>query len=144
MTYAERAHWLLNNSYRWRYLLLALFAQWVGFFTYLIINHFPSNWYLTTTAIASTVVGQTALLLLLEMEPKFLLAEIDPNVRVKHNWTFTDFEDVYGVPAVGDKVMVFERESGLIGRGRVREVDTAKRLVYISVNWSKLKGRYDG
>lgn len=65
--------------------------------------------------------------------------EIDPNVRVRGNGTRAGFEDVYGPIAVNMQVEVFEPESGLVGPGRVTEIDAVKRLVFLSVEWSKLR-----
>jgi len=74
---------------------------------------------------------------------------IDPNVRVRGNGTYAGFEDVQwaltGLQVdglqVGDAVEVFERESDLTGEGRVTEIDGAKSLVYLSVDWSTLRPR---
>jgi hypothetical protein len=74
---------------------------------------------------------------------------IDPNVRVRGNGTYAGFEDVQwaltGLTGlqVGDAVEVFERESDLTGEGRVTEIDLAKRLVYVSVEWSTLRPRVE-
>ncbi|GAA3801056.1 hypothetical protein GCM10022403_039180 [Streptomyces coacervatus] len=67
--------------------------------------------------------------------------EIDPNVRVRGNGTRAGFEDVRGPIAVNMPVEVFEPESGLVGPGRVTEIDPARRLVFLSVEWSKLEER---
>ncbi len=63
---------------------------------------------------------------------------IDPNVRVRGNGTYVGFEDVSGPIAVGDQVEVYEAESGLVGEGRVTEIDGERELVYLSVDWSSL------
>ncbi len=71
---------------------------------------------------------------------------IDPNVRVRGNGTYAGFEDVQGALTglqVGDAVEVFERESDLTGEGRVTEIDLARRLVYVSVEWSTLRPRVE-
>jgi len=64
--------------------------------------------------------------------------EIDLNVRVRGNWTFTGLEDADGPIAVGDVVQVFEPESGIEGPGRVEEVDLHRRLIFLSVDWASL------
>ncbi len=67
---------------------------------------------------------------------------IDPNVRVRGNGTYAGFEDVQGTLAslqVGDAVEVFEPENDLTGEGQVTKIDLARRLVYVSVEWSTLR-----
>lgn len=63
---------------------------------------------------------------------------IDPNVRVRGNGTYAGFEDVDGPIAVGEDVQVYEHESGLVGKGRVTEIDRERELVYLSVDWPSL------
>ena len=63
---------------------------------------------------------------------------IDPNVRVRGNGTYAGFEDVNGPMAVGEPVEVHEPESGLVGVGRITEIDGTRKLVYLSVDWSSL------
>lgn len=70
--------------------------------------------------------------------------EIDLNVRVRGNWTFTGLEDADGPVEVGDIVQVFEPESGLEGHGRVEEVDEARQLIYLSVDWASVREPDDG
>jgi len=70
-------------------------------------------------------------------EPRTRVA-IDPNVRVRGNDTYAGFEDVVGPLTVGELVEVYEAESGLIGEGRVTEIDGDRELVYLSVDWSSL------
>ena len=65
--------------------------------------------------------------------------EIDLNVRVRGNGTYAGFEDVQGPLAVGMDVEVYESESGLTGPGRVTEIDAAKELVFLSVEWGALR-----
>lgn len=65
--------------------------------------------------------------------------EIDLNVRVRGNWTYTGLEDADGPVEVGDIVQVFEPESGLEGHGRVEEVDEARQLIYLSVDWASVR-----
>jgi hypothetical protein len=64
--------------------------------------------------------------------------EIDLNVRVRGNDTFVAFDDVYGPIAVGERIEVFESESGVSGDGRITEIDGNRELVYLSVDWSSL------
>jgi hypothetical protein len=63
---------------------------------------------------------------------------IDPNIRVRGNATYAGFEDVDGPIAVGEAVEVYEPESGITGQGCVTEIDAARELVYLSVDWSSL------
>lgn len=67
--------------------------------------------------------------------------EIDPNVRVRGNQTFTGMDNVYGPIAVGQAVQVFESEADIIGDGWVTDIDTKKNLVYLRVVWSSLRDR---
>jgi hypothetical protein len=64
--------------------------------------------------------------------------EIDLNVRVRGNETFARFEEAEGDLAVGERVQVYESESGLVGEGRVTEIDPVAGLVYLSVDWPSL------
>ena len=64
---------------------------------------------------------------------------IDPNVRVRGQLTFAGLEDVKGPLRVGQAVDVFEPESGLVGEGRVVEIDPAHGLVYLSVDWASIR-----
>lgn len=65
--------------------------------------------------------------------------EIDLNVRVKGNLTFTGVEDADGPVRPGDIVHVFESESGLEGTGRVESIDEDRRLIYLAVDWGGLR-----
>lgn len=65
--------------------------------------------------------------------------EIDPNVRVRGNQTFSGLEDVDGPVAVGDTVTVYEPEADLEGRGEITDIDYDKQLVWIRVVWSSLQ-----
>lgn len=65
--------------------------------------------------------------------------EIDPNIRVRGNQTRVGLEDASGPLEVGMDVMVLESESGLSGPGRVLEIDTARGLVFLEVEWSALR-----
>lgn len=67
--------------------------------------------------------------------------EIDPNVRVRGNQTFTGMDNVYGPIAVGQAVQVFESEADIVGDGWVTDIDTKKNLVYLRVVWSSLRDR---
>lgn len=66
---------------------------------------------------------------------------IDLNVRCRGNGTVSGFEDVEGILMVGDCVTVHELESGIEGHGRVTEIDNARQLVYLAVDWSGLTAR---
>lgn len=64
--------------------------------------------------------------------------EIDLNVRVRGNQTFTGIEDVRGPINVGDPVQVYESESGVVGSGRITEIDRERGIVYLTVDWDSL------
>jgi hypothetical protein len=64
--------------------------------------------------------------------------DIDLNVRVRGNQTFTGIEDVHGPIDVGDEVLVREPESGVRGNGRIVEIDHQRRVVYLDVDWPSL------
>lgn len=65
--------------------------------------------------------------------------EIDPNVRVRGNQTRVGLEDADGPLEVGMDVVVLESESGLSGPGRVLEVDAARGLAFLEVEWAALR-----
>jgi hypothetical protein len=67
--------------------------------------------------------------------------EIDPNVRVRGQLTFAGLEDVYGPLRLGQTVEVFEPEGDIVGEGRVVEIDIARQLVILGVNWASLRPR---
>ncbi len=69
---------------------------------------------------------------------------IDPNVRVRGNGTYAGFEDVDGPLALHLPVQVHEPESGLVGTGVITEIDPARELVYLSVDWSSLRAEAGG
>lgn len=64
---------------------------------------------------------------------------IDPNVRVRGNQTYAGLEDVQGTVVAGSHVQVYEPESGLTGPAEVTEIDHERRLVYLAVDWGKLR-----
>jgi hypothetical protein len=66
------------------------------------------------------------------------LIEIDLNVRVRGDKTYAGMEDVQGQIDVGDEVYVHESESRVIGSARVLEIDSARQLVFLSVDWASL------
>src|SRR5437773_1721960 len=72
------------------------------------------------------------------LRPTVTCVQIDLNVRVRGNGTFAGLEDVEGPLAVDDAVEVFEPESEVVARGTVTEIDAAKSLVYLSVDWATL------
>lgn len=63
---------------------------------------------------------------------------IDLNVRVRGNLTYSGLDDVEGSLPRNGLVQVYEPESGLVGRGRVVEVDEDTQLVYLQVDWNSL------
>ena len=64
--------------------------------------------------------------------------EFDPNVRVRGNGTFTWLPEGVSL-RVGDSVVLFEPEGGIEVDGKVTEIDTAKNLVYFTVDWPTLR-----
>lgn len=67
--------------------------------------------------------------------------EIDLNVRVRGDQTYSGFEDVKGDIRVGDTVRVYEGESGFTGHARVTDIDNKKEIVYLSVDWENMEPR---
>lgn len=71
--------------------------------------------------------------------------EIDPNVRVRGNETFSGFEDVAGPLVLGREVDVYEPEGGVVGTGTITDIDVERELVYVRVDWSSLhEGELEG
>lgn len=69
---------------------------------------------------------------------------IDPNVRVKHNWTFVTEEDfdrpltaLDWCSGIGAYVVAYEAETGVQWPARIADTDIPKRLVYLAVQWSE-------
>lgn len=70
------------------------------------------------------------------------LVRIDPNIRVNGGQTIVEPADLTGVTGdlvIGQRVMVYEAESGLTGYGTLAEFDEDKQLFFIAVDWSSLK-----
>lgn len=65
--------------------------------------------------------------------------EIDLNIRVRGNWTLADISDADEPVVAGQAVEVFEPESGVVGTGRIEEVDLKRRLLFLSVDWANLR-----
>lgn len=65
--------------------------------------------------------------------------EIDLNIRVRGNWTLAGLEHADGPVSQGDSVEVYEPESGVTGPGRIEEVDNARRVIFLSVDWGALQ-----
>lgn len=65
--------------------------------------------------------------------------EIDLNIRVRGNWTLADIGDADEPVVPGQAVEVFEPESGVVGVGRIEEVDPERRLLFLSVDWASLR-----
>lgn len=65
--------------------------------------------------------------------------EIDPNIRVRGNQTRTGLKHVHGPIAVGFEVTVYESESGIEGVGTITDINHAKRLVWLAVDWASLQ-----
>ncbi|MFD9950944.1 hypothetical protein ACFWYW_59310 [Nonomuraea sp. NPDC059023] len=71
------------------------------------------------------------------------VVRIDPNVRVNGNQTIVEPADVTRPEArdlvIGQRVMVWEAESGLHGYGTLADFDEDKQLFFVDVDWSSLK-----
>ncbi len=66
--------------------------------------------------------------------------EIDLNVRVRNDETFSAFRHIHGaVPSEGDLVDVIEPECGLGGSAVVTEVNYVKGIIYLAVEWASLR-----
>jgi hypothetical protein len=63
---------------------------------------------------------------------------IDLNVRARGNGTYAGFEHVEGPIVIDDEVEVYEAETGAVGRGRIFDVDVAKRIVFLDVDWTSI------
>ncbi len=70
----------------------------------------------------------------------FSSAEINPNLRFDQDLTAVDLvDDFVGTPVIGGLVDVYERTSGLRGRGWVHSIDHENREVIIFVDWANLR-----
>ena len=68
------------------------------------------------------------------------IIDIDPNVRVAGNQTYSGWEDVHGrMPRIGDIVAVREPESGLTGTARVTDIEDRGQFIYLAVDWHDLR-----
>ena len=66
--------------------------------------------------------------------------DIDPNVRVYNNETYSGYEDIHGdFPRVGDAVTVREPESNVVGSAIVTSMRDADQLIYLKVDWPSLR-----
>lgn len=65
--------------------------------------------------------------------------EIDLNVRVRGNLTYSGYEHADGPLSEGEPVTVYEPDSGLAGSGCIVELDDDSRIVYIAVDWTSLQ-----
>src|SRR3954470_4192782 len=64
---------------------------------------------------------------------------IDPNIRVRGGQTFAAPGDYETPIAIGQRVRVYEEESGLEGDAVVTDFDEDKQLLYLKVDWPSLK-----
>jgi hypothetical protein len=66
--------------------------------------------------------------------------EINPNLRFDDVYTMVDLDhDVDGeIGGVFDLVVVYESESGLLGRGWITDIDLVDRTVTVQVDWANL------
>lgn len=64
--------------------------------------------------------------------------KVDLNVRVRGNKTYAGYEDVVPEGAtlvVGEQVLIWEPEDDIVTDGTVIELDDAKQIVYLDVEW---------
>jgi hypothetical protein len=70
---------------------------------------------------------------------------IDPNLRIEGNRTFAEFNDVMGgfINDIqpGDRVIVVEEETDVIGDATVYAIDHEKELIELTVDWPSLQQR---
>jgi hypothetical protein len=105
--------------------------------------------YIASLSIRTAVLDMMTKIVTLENEIWLLKrgpltrVEIDPNVRVRGNQTFSGLENVYGPIAIGQAVQVFESEADVVGDAWVTDIDTKKNHVYLRVMWSSLRSRED-
>ncbi|MGA7055283.1 MAG: hypothetical protein WBZ37_29270 [Mycobacterium sp.] len=70
---------------------------------------------------------------------------IDPNLRIEGNRTFAEFTDVMGgfINDIqpGDRVIVVEEETDIIGDATVYAIDREKELIDLTVDWPSLRQR---
>ena len=74
--------------------------------------------------------------------------EIDTNVRIEGDQTYSSFEHVHDphtapgdlmLWSVGEVVDVYEPESYLVGSGRIASWDDQYRIIYLAVDWESLR-----
>ncbi len=63
---------------------------------------------------------------------------IDANARVGDG-TYVAFDQVVGPMAIGADAMVIEPMEGLMGDGRISEIDQAGKRVFVIVEWDTLR-----
>jgi len=63
---------------------------------------------------------------------------IDVNARVGDG-TYVAFDQVVGPMSIGADAMVIEPMEGLMGDGRISEIDQAAKRVFVIVEWDSLK-----
>lgn len=72
-----------------------------------------------------------------------MFVNIDPNVRIYENLTFSGFEDVINGNARdlnrGQLVDVKVPETDITGTAKVQDVDRENRIVYLDVAWNTLR-----
>jgi hypothetical protein len=67
---------------------------------------------------------------------------IDPNVRIRNNWTHTGFEDVFGDVTElnpGDWVTAMWAETDQIFDAKVACLDFERRLIDLAVDWGSVR-----
>jgi hypothetical protein len=65
--------------------------------------------------------------------------EIDLNALDDEGLTRARIEDADGEIAVGDDVLVFESEDGLIAPAKVTRADVSSGYVFLTVDWDNLR-----
>ncbi len=67
--------------------------------------------------------------------------EIDPNVRIEDNRTFSRLRDVSGAITLNRSVVAVESDAGLVGEGTVASIDLVRGFVVLDVDWTSLRPR---
>lgn len=67
---------------------------------------------------------------------------IDLNIRVRGQLTYTGFEHIQGdLPSVGDSVLAVEPEDGIQAPAIVVDLDEKRHLIYLAVAWREFTER---
>lgn len=68
--------------------------------------------------------------------------KIDLNVRVAGHLTYAGFEDVVpegATVSLGERVLAWEPECGMVADATVHAIDDEAQIVYLDVDWQSLR-----